>query len=61
MDAILSKEEAARCFKVSLPTFNKYVKSHPSITQGKVIIVNKLKDCIEKESARAGSDKGGVR
>lgn len=57
MEDILSKEEAARCFKVSVPTFNKYAKLHPGIVQGKEVILHKLKECIEKESARAGADK----
>ena len=57
MEAIISKEEAARVFKVSVPTFNKYARIHPEILSGKSVILDKLKENIEKESARAGADK----
>ena len=57
MDGILSKEQAARRFKVSLPTFNKFVKKHPSIIMNKEIIIEKLNECIEKESAGNSADK----
>ena len=57
MDGIFSKEEAARYFKVSLPAFDKFASKHPAIKHGQDIIIKKLNECVEKESAKAGSDK----
>ncbi len=57
MDTTLSREKAAKCFKVSLPTFNKFVKKHPYIIMDKEIIIEKLNECIEKESAGKNADK----
>jgi predicted phage tail protein len=58
MTNTMTRQEAARVLKISIPTLRKYLAKHRELIDGRLINKARLDDTITKESARALSRQG---